>query len=118
MQIAIKHSTVHLLHPDSTETAENVGKVFAHDVPLIHARRCKGVGWLIKIEHSKRKKARGEGTTEPGETRKKNRLSFLCFFSKKQRRLKKKATNRRKKNWGKRADEEKKKRRKTERTRA
>jgi len=33
-----------------------VGNVFAHDVPLIHARRCKGVGWLIKIEHSKETK--------------------------------------------------------------
>jgi hypothetical protein len=55
MKISIKHSTVHLLHLDSTETAENVGNVFAHDVPLIHARRCKGVGWLIKIEHSKEK---------------------------------------------------------------
>jgi hypothetical protein len=53
MKISIKHSTVHLLHPDSTETAENVGNVFAHDVPLIHARRCKCVGWLIKIENNK-----------------------------------------------------------------
>jgi len=25
-----------------------VGDVFAHDVPLMHAMRCKGVGWLIK----------------------------------------------------------------------
>ena len=74
---AVSRDTVHLLHLDSTETAENVGNVFAHDVPLIYARRCKGVGWLIKIEHSKEKK----------------RLSFLCFFSKKQRRLKKKATS-------------------------
>jgi hypothetical protein len=74
MQIAIKHSTVHLLHPDSTETAENVGKVFAHDVPLIHARRCKGVGWLIKIEHSKEtKKKKKEAKNErKGKTVKKH----------------------------------------------
>ena len=65
------------------------GNVFAHDVPLIYARRCKGVGWLIKIEHSKEKK---KGRNKRGRLEKK-RLSFLCFFSKKQRRLKKKATS-------------------------
>jgi hypothetical protein len=64
MQIAIKHSTVHLLHPDSTEMAENVGNVFAHDVPLIHARRCQGVGWLIKIEHNKEKEGGKTGRRE------------------------------------------------------
>jgi len=36
-----------------------VGNVFAHDVPLIHARRCKGVRWLIKNEQQ-RKQGRGE----------------------------------------------------------
>jgi len=86
---AVSRDTVHLLHLDSTETAENVGNVFAHDVPLIYARRCKGVGWLIKIEHSKEKK---KGRNKRGRLEKK-RLSFLCFFSKKQRRLKKKATS-------------------------
>jgi glycine cleavage system H lipoate-binding protein len=51
-----------------------VGNVFAHDVPLIHARRCKGVGWLIKIEHSKEtKKKKKEAKNErKGKTVKKH----------------------------------------------
>jgi len=65
MKIAIKHSTVHLLHPDSTETVENVGNIFAHDVPLIHARRCKGVRWLIKNEQQRKQRKRK--TTEGGK---------------------------------------------------
>jgi hypothetical protein len=91
MQIAIKNSTVHLLLPDSTETAENVGNVFAHDVPLIHARRCKGVGWLIKIEHSKEKGGKTktklgvrererEGRTKPEDRNTKIPAKFLSFF--------------------------------------
>jgi len=56
--MAIKHSTVHLLHPDSTETAENVATFFAHDVPLMHARRCKGARLLIKRSAAKKKGGR------------------------------------------------------------
>jgi hypothetical protein len=56
--MAIKHSTVHLLHPDSTETAENVATFFAHDVPLMHARRCKGARLLIKRSTAKKKGGR------------------------------------------------------------
>jgi len=82
MQFAIKHSTVHLLHPDSTETAENVGNVFAHDVPLIHARRCKVVGWLTKIEHSKEKAGKKNWELK----RKKKEQTFVPLVSKKQRR--------------------------------
>jgi hypothetical protein len=61
MQMAIKHSTVHLLHPDSTETAESVATFFAHDVPLMHVRRCKGARLLIKRSTAKKKRHEGWG---------------------------------------------------------
>jgi len=44
--MAIKHSTVHLLHPDSTETAENVATFFAHDVPLMMLGGVRVLGCL------------------------------------------------------------------------
>jgi len=51
--------------------------VFAHDVPLMHARRCKGVGWLIKNRNSKEeggsREQRGEKTTIGRRDREKER---------------------------------------------
>jgi len=44
-----------------------VGNVFAHDVPLIHARRCKGVGWLIKNEQQRNQKERKTVSDRKGE---------------------------------------------------
>ena len=50
MKMAIKHSIVHLLHPDSGAT------FIAHDVPLMHAGRCKGARLLIKRSTAKKKR--------------------------------------------------------------
>jgi hypothetical protein len=50
-----------------------MGNVFAHNVPLIHARRCKGVGWLIKNEQQRKQKKKKKNCEQPkrGKTKRK-----------------------------------------------